>query len=44
MHPGSAKAHWGHRTHGVAYKHYIDHRLLQQDKPLPPAISQLMAA
>jgi integrase len=44
VHPGAAKAHLGHRTHGLAYKHYVDPRLLQQDKPLPPSISQLMAA
>ena len=44
MHPGAAKAHLGHRTHGLAYKHYVDPRLLQQDKPIPPSISQLMAA
>lgn len=44
VHPGAAKAHLGHRTHGLAYKHYVDPRLLQQDKPLPPSISQLMSA
>jgi len=44
VHPGAAKAHLGHRTHGLAYKHYVDTRLLQQDKPLPPSISQLMSA
>lgn len=38
-HPGAAKAHLGHRTHGLAYKHYIDPRLLQQNKPMPPSIS-----
>lgn len=42
LHPGAAKAHLGHRTHGLAYKHYVDPRLLQQDKPLPPSISDLM--
>lgn len=44
IHPGAAKAHLGHRTHGLAYKHYVDPRLLQQDKPMPPSISQLVAA
>lgn len=44
MHPGTAKAHLGHRTHGLAYKHYVDPRLLQQDKPLPPSIAKLKAA
>lgn len=44
LHPGTAKAHLGHRTHGLAYKHYVDPRLLQHNKPLPPSISQLMAA
>lgn len=43
-HPGAAKAHLGHRTHGLAYKHYIDPRLLQQNKPMPPAISTLKSA
>jgi len=41
--PGAARAHLGHRTHGLAYKHYVDPRLLQQNKPIPPSISQLMA-
>ena len=42
--PGAAKAHLGHRTHGLAYKHYVDPRLLQDNKPLPPSIDQLMSA
>lgn len=41
LHPGTAKAHLGHRTHGLAYKHYVDPRLLQQDKPLPPLVAEL---
>lgn len=44
MHPGAAKAHLGHRTHGLAYKHYVDPRLLQENKPMPPSIADLMAA
>jgi len=44
IHPGAAKAHLGHRTHGLAYKHYVDPRLLQQNKPMPPSIDQLMSA
>ena len=44
VHPGAAKAHLGHRTHGLAYKHYVDPRLLQQNKPIPPSIADLMAS
>ena len=44
MHPGAAKAHLGHRTHGLAYKHYVDPRLLQENKPMPPSIIQLITA
>jgi integrase len=44
IHPGAAKAHLGHRTHGLAYKHYVDPRLLQENKPMPPTIAQLMSA
>ena len=43
-HPGAAKAHLGHRTHGLAYTHYVDPRLLQQNKPMPPSILELRAA
>jgi integrase len=42
--PGAAKAHLGHRTHGLAYKHYVDPRQLQHNKPIPPSISQLACA
>jgi integrase len=42
IHPGAAKAHLGHRTHGLAYKHYVDPRLLQENKPMPPSITELM--
>lgn len=34
--PGSAKSFLGHRTYGLAYKHYVDPRYLDQQKPLPP--------
>jgi len=36
--PGAAMAHLGHRTPGLAAKHYIDPRIVQRKKPLPPAI------
>jgi integrase len=42
--PGTAKAHLGHRTHGLAYKHYVDPRLLQEKKPIPPTIEALIKA
>lgn len=42
--PGAARVHLGHRTHGLAYKHYVDPRLLQDNKPLPPSIDQLKSA
>lgn len=35
-HPGSAQAYLGHRTPGLAWKHYIDRTQVQQRKPLPP--------
>lgn len=31
-------AHLGHRTPGLAYKHYVDPRLLEQDRPAPPVL------
>lgn len=34
--PGSAMAFLGHRTHGLAYKHYVDLRQLATKKPIPP--------
>ncbi len=37
-HPGSAMAHLGHRTPGLAYKHYVDPRLLQNTRPMPPEL------
>lgn len=36
--PGAAMAHLGHRTPGLCYKHYVDPRLIQRDKPLPPPL------
>jgi integrase len=38
VHRGAAKDHLGHRTHGLAYKHYVDPRVVQQEKPLPPRL------
>lgn len=37
--PGSAMAHLGHRTPGLAYAHYVDRRLLNQNRPMPPSIT-----
>jgi site-specific recombinase XerD len=37
-HPGSAMAHLGHKTPGLAYKHYIDAARIQNDKPMPPPL------
>lgn len=36
--PGSAMAHLGHKTPGLAYKHYVDPRMLRFDRPLPPEL------
>jgi len=36
--PGSAKDYLGHKTHGLAEKHYIDQAQLGISKPRPPAI------
>lgn len=38
-HPGSAMAFLGHRTPGLAYKHYVDRRQVKQNRPLPPRIA-----
>jgi integrase len=36
--PGSAKAFLGHRTSGLADRHYIDHSIVNAEKPTPPKI------
>jgi site-specific recombinase XerD len=36
--PGAAKGFLGHRTHGLAYKHYVDPTIVQQQKPQPPSL------
>lgn len=38
VNPGAAKGFLGHRTHGLAYRHYVDPTIAQQDKPIPPSI------
>lgn len=38
-HPGSAMGFLGHRTPGLAWKHYIDARMIQLCKPMPPRIA-----
>lgn len=38
-HPGAAQAFLGHRTPGLAWRHYIDRRQLQQRRPLPPPLA-----
>jgi integrase len=37
--PGSAMAHLGHKTPGLAYKHYVDPRQLQFNRPTPPPLT-----
>lgn len=37
--PGAAMAYLGHKTPGLAYKHYVDPRLVQQQKPNPPPLA-----
>lgn len=37
QHPGSAMAHLGHLTPGLAYRNYVDRTLVQAALPLPPA-------
>lgn len=37
--PGSAMAALGHKTPGLAFKHYVDQRQLQQRPPTPPRIA-----
>ena len=39
--PGSAMAHLGHRTAGLAYKNYVDQRQIQHTKPLPPSLEYI---
>lgn len=36
--PGSAMGHLGHKTPGLAYRHYVDPRMLQCGRPLPPEL------
>lgn len=36
--PGSAMAFLGHRTPGLAYKHYVDPRYIQRERPMPPPL------
>ena len=36
--PGSAMAFLGHKTPGLAYRHYVDPRKIQQRRPVPPKI------
>lgn len=38
MHPGAAMSHLGHKTPGLAYRHYVDPRMLQFNRPLPPEL------
>lgn len=37
-HPGAAMAHLGHKTAGLAYKHYVDPTKVQNNKPTPPGL------
>jgi hypothetical protein len=36
--PGSAKAFLGHRSHGLAYRNYVDPLIARPMTPQPPAI------
>lgn len=36
--PGAAMAYLGHRTPGLAHKHYVDPRLVQEHKEAPPPL------
>lgn len=38
-HPGAAQAFLGHRTPGLAWRHYIDRRQVQNRKPMPPPLA-----
>lgn len=38
--PGSAMRYLGHRTPGLAYKHYVDPRQVGADKPVPPSLEE----
>jgi integrase len=40
LQPGAAMAHLGHKTPGLAARHYIDPRLTQATKIQPPSLSQ----
>lgn len=37
--PGSAMGYLGHRTPGLAYKHYVSQRIVQRSKPMPPPLA-----
>ena len=36
--PGSAMAYLGHRTPGLEYRHYVDLRQLESQRPVPPGL------
>ena len=37
--PGAAMRHLGHRTPGLAYKHYVDPGICQEEVPRPPELA-----
>lgn len=37
--PGAAMRHLGHRTPGLAYKHYVDPGICQEEVPRPPELT-----
>ncbi|HUY91686.1 MAG TPA: phage integrase SAM-like domain-containing protein [Pirellulales bacterium] len=43
LHPGAAMRHLGHRTPGLAYKHYVDPRFISEAKPIAPALPGMAA-
>ena len=44
LHPGAAMRHLGHRTPGLAYKHYVDPRFISEAKPIAPALPGMATA
>jgi integrase len=37
--PGAAMGYLGHKTHGLAFKHYVDPSVAHQGRPLPPSVT-----
>ena len=39
-HPGAAMSFLGHKTPGLALKHYVDQRIAGQNRPMPPLLTK----